>query len=109
MHNVPGAIYRGALDSDWTMELISEEIERIAGHPAAEFMGSSGRTFASIIHAEDRDRVEDTVRAAVAAGEPFNLEYRIVRADGTVRWVLERGRARAPLLRARVPRGVASS
>jgi signal transduction histidine kinase len=32
--------------------------------------------------------------AAVHARRPFNLEYRIVRRDGEVRWVLERGQAR---------------
>jgi hypothetical protein len=31
MHNVPGAIYRGGLDSEWTMELIGDEIARISG------------------------------------------------------------------------------
>jgi PAS domain S-box-containing protein len=91
MHNVPGAIYRGVLDSDWTMELIGDEIERISGYPAGDFMGNAGRTFASIIHPEDREQVEQAVHEAVSAGEAFNLEYRIVRADGAVRWVLERG------------------
>lgn len=33
MANVPGAIYRCAPDRDWTMELISDEIERILGLP----------------------------------------------------------------------------
>ncbi len=30
--------------------------------------------------------------AAVDGGRPFALEYRVVRADGTARWVMERGR-----------------
>ena len=29
--NVPGAIYRCALDANWTMHLIGDEIERITG------------------------------------------------------------------------------
>jgi len=33
MANVPGAIYRGANDAYWTMELISDDIERISGYP----------------------------------------------------------------------------
>jgi signal transduction histidine kinase len=35
--------------------------------------------------------VEREVRTATRADRPFALEYRIVRADGTVAWVLERG------------------
>jgi len=35
--------------------------------------------------------VHRRVRAATSADRPFGLEYRIVRADGTAAWVLERG------------------
>jgi PAS domain S-box-containing protein len=91
MHNIPGIIYRGALDSDWTMHMIGDEVERVTGYPATDFLDNQGRTFASVIHPDDRDYVEVNVAAAVDQHEPFNLEYRIVRADGEVRWVLERG------------------
>ena len=60
--NVPGAIYRCALDADWTMAVISDEIERISGYPAADFIGSERRTFGSIIHAGDRPDVDREVR-----------------------------------------------
>ena len=46
---------------------------------------------ASIIHPDDRDEVERAVAAATDRGEPFALEYRLVRADGTTRWAMERG------------------
>jgi PAS domain S-box-containing protein len=91
MANVPGAIYRCAPDRDWTMELISDEIERISGYPPGDFIDSAARTFASIIHPDDRERVEEAVFEACAAGRPFVLEYRIQRAGGDERWVLERG------------------
>jgi PAS domain S-box-containing protein len=89
--NVPGAIYQCALDPDWTMAVISDEIERISGYPPADFVGSARRTFGSIIHPEDRGEVDRAVRAATSADRPFALEYRIVRADGRTAWVLERG------------------
>jgi PAS domain S-box-containing protein len=91
MANVPGAIYRCAPDRDWTMELISDEIERLSGYPPGDFIGSAVRTFASVIHPDDRQRVENAVFEACAAGRPYVLEYRIRRADGDERWVLERG------------------
>jgi PAS domain S-box-containing protein len=89
--NVPGAIYQCALDPDWTMAVISDEIERISGYPAADFVRSARRTYGSIIHPEDRGEVDRAVRAATSADRPFALEYRIVRADGGTAWVLERG------------------
>ena len=89
--NVPGAIYRCAIDDDWTMAVISDEIGRISGYPASDFIRSARRTFASVIHPDDREEVEREVLAAVAADRPFALEYRIARADGSTAWVLERG------------------
>jgi signal transduction histidine kinase len=47
----------------------------------------------SIIHPDDREHVERSVAAGVAADRPFTIEYRVIRRDGGVRWVLERGQA----------------
>jgi PAS domain S-box-containing protein len=91
--NIPGALYRGACDRDWTMYWLSDEVETITGYPCSDFIDNSVRTFASIIHPDDRDYVERSVAEAVDARRPYNLEYRILRPDGEVRWVLERGQA----------------
>ena len=91
--NIPGALYRGACDRDWTMYWLSDEVETITGYPASDFIGNSVRTFASVIHPDDRDYVARAVAEAVDARRPFNLEYRILRRDGELRWVLERGQA----------------
>jgi PAS domain S-box-containing protein len=91
--NIPGAVYRCACDGNWTMEWLSDEIETISGYPASDFIDSAVRTFASVIDPDDREQVERSVMDAVDAGRPFELEYRIRRRDGGVRWVLERGQA----------------
>jgi PAS domain S-box-containing protein len=92
MANVPGAIYRSAWHADFALELISDEIERISGYPASDFLGADARrTIMSIIHREDRDRVLRAAQDAADDGLPFVLEYRIERADGEQRWVLDRG------------------
>ena len=46
------------------------------------------------MHPGDAERCAAVRTAAIAAGEPFELEYRLRRADGRYRWVLDRG---APL------------
>jgi PAS domain S-box-containing protein len=89
--NVPGAIYRCTLDSDWTMHLIGDEIERITGFPAEDFIESRRRTYMSLVHPRDRRRVERDVWEAVEAERPYELEYRIRTVAGDYRWVLERG------------------
>ena len=89
--NVAGAIYRCANDSDWTMQFISEEIQAISGYPVADFIDNAVRTYDSLIFAEDRDEAHAAVDAAVAAGTPYMIEYRIINADGAIVWVHERG------------------
>ena len=91
--NIPGAVYRCACDEHWTMEWLSDEIETISGYPASDFIHSAVRTFVSIIHPDDRDHVARSVMDGIERGRPYGLEYRIVRCDGGVRWVLERGQA----------------
>jgi PAS domain S-box-containing protein len=91
--SIPGAIYRCACDLDWTMELLSDEIEEIVGYPASDFIDNAVRTFQSIEHPDDREYVAREVMKSVETGRPFALEYRLLHRDGSVRWVLERGLA----------------
>ena len=89
--NVPGAVYRCAADPPWTMAFCSDGFQEITGFPASDFLGNSRRTFASVIHDADRPGVEADVAAALSARLPFTLEFRVVRADGAIRWVYEKG------------------
>jgi PAS domain S-box-containing protein len=91
MANVPGAIYRTAWHAGGAVELITDEIENISGHPPASFVASNRRTLVGLVHREDRAALREAIDAAAALEEPYSLEYRIVRADGTIRWVLDRG------------------
>src|SRR5215210_5384240 len=63
--NVPGAIYRSAWHGGHSLELISDEIERISGYPPVDFVASAKRTLMSIVHPRDRKRI---TRAVASAG-----------------------------------------
>lgn len=90
--NIPGAIYRCQYEPDLTMEFISDAIAEISGYPATEFIHNQTRTYASIIHPDDRDLVSVVIDHALIIQEPFNVEYRVLHQDGTLRWVVEQGR-----------------
>ncbi|MEG4801567.1 PAS domain S-box protein [Microcoleus sp. ARI1-B5] len=92
IENIPGAICRSLYDADWTMVFVSDEIEAISGYPAGDFIHNNGLSFGSIIHGADREMVDRLRRAAVESKQPYHVEYRIVRADGALRWMSERGR-----------------
>ena len=89
--NLPGLAYRCLNDEHWTMLFFSEEIERMTGYPAGDFMNNAVRSYASIIHPDDGPRVGRTVQAGVVAHQPFEMEYRLIRADGDTIWVHEKG------------------
>ena len=91
MLNVPGAMYRSAWHEGHTLELISDEIENITGYPPANFIASRRRNLISLVHPDDREELLRAVTDCMETREPFAVEYRIVRADGEVRWVLDRG------------------
>jgi two-component system, cell cycle sensor histidine kinase and response regulator CckA len=49
------------------------------------------KLFLETVHPDDRERVKMEIIAARERGVPWDHEYRIVRPDGTVRWILNRG------------------
>ncbi len=89
--NIAGAVYRCAWDKDWATEFMSDAIEDISGYPASDFVRNGVRTYASIIHPDDRAMVEETVLSAVNSNRPFTVEYRVLTAEGKSRWVWEKG------------------
>ena len=52
----------------------------------------SFETVLETTHPADREHLDGAVRKAVAAGEKFDVEYRVPIPDGSVRWVAARGR-----------------
>jgi PAS domain S-box-containing protein len=91
--NIPGAVYRCLVDEHWTVLFVSSPIKEISGYPPTDFVQNKVRSFNSIIHPADRDMVARQVHEAVTNNKPFAVEYRIIHADGSTRWVHERGRA----------------
>jgi len=89
--HIPGVVYRCAYDADSTIEFISDVIEEISGYPASDFLHNQVRTFSSLVAPQDVARVELVMSECLAQKQPYVLEYRIIRVDGTARWVYEKG------------------
>ncbi|MBE9092920.1 PAS domain S-box protein [Tychonema sp. LEGE 07203] len=66
---------------------ISPGYEKIWGRSCAELY-AAGRFIADSIHPEDRDRVVATLTKKIVAED--EMEYRIVRSDGEIRWIRDR-------------------
>ncbi len=86
---VPGAVFR--FRPDGPIDFVSDAIEDICGYSAALFMRSSSDIWANIICPEDRKRQRRAISQALRDGKPYEIEYRIIDAAGTERWVAENG------------------
>jgi len=88
---IPEVIWITALEPERVL-YTSPSFERIWGLKVEELYRSP-RLWTETIHPEDRDRVISTFSEWIAGAEInyHDVEYRIVRPDGTIRWIHERG------------------
>ncbi len=64
----------------------SDEVYRIYGFAPQELVPSLER-FMEVVHPDDRGLIEEAIDGALNGRRPYDLEHRIVRPDGEVRWV----------------------
>ena len=67
----------------------SDEVYRIYGLAPQEFVPSFER-FMRIVHPDDRERLSEVINEALAGHKPYDVEHRIVRPNGEVRWLHRR-------------------
>ena len=90
---VPGAVFR--YRPDGPIDFISDAIEEIAGYTAGQLMRGTTHAWVDLICPEDRRMHRRAVKQAVGEMQPYALEYRIIDAAGTERWVAENGQPQA--------------
>lgn len=91
IQNIPGIVFRCKPDDTWTMEFINDQVEKITGYTSAELCQDHSRSFQSLIHPEDREKVSLTIQKAIPTLESYEVEYRITRKEGSSCWVHENG------------------
>ena len=77
----------GAWDWDLTTGAVtwSPVIERHLGIAAGSF-GGTIEAMRAFIHPDDREAVAERGLEAVRTGAPYSAEFRMIRADGSIRW-----------------------
>lgn len=90
-HNLNGLVYCCLYDAKWTMVFLSGECMQLTGYDAMSILFNHTIDWEEITHPEDRGWVRKIIDDAISTGQRFAAEYRIINADGEIRWVSERG------------------
>lgn len=86
--NIPGIAFRCINKQPWNMIFISDAAETITGYPANDFkLPNPKRNFSELYHPDDLKKSDK----AIVDQESYHLEYRIIRRDGEIRWLMEYG------------------
>ena len=89
VEQLPAVTYLDTADERMTPIYVSPQVERVLGASADAFL--TGEVWARSLHPEDRERAIAESMAAIEAGGPFSIEYRMVRPDGAVVWIRDQG------------------
>jgi PAS domain S-box-containing protein len=89
VQRMPGVVYRCAADSQLSMRALTQGVAELLGYPASDFIDNVVRSYASVIHPDDRAAIVERLHEILdaAAAQPEQLEYRVVTADARERWV----------------------
>ena len=86
--DVPIVVFRWLAREGWPVEFVFPNVVQF-GYSVAQLTNGHIR-FAAIVHPDDYARVRDEVQAYTAAGvSAFEQDYRLICADGRVRWVYD--------------------
>jgi PAS domain S-box-containing protein len=90
--NLPGVIYRCALNEEYTMEYLSDACSRITGYSPDDFIKNKTISFNDLILPEYRLPIWEKWQRIREERSIFEEEYPIKTASGEIKWVWERGR-----------------
>ncbi|GLO55098.1 hypothetical protein PPUJ20066_11340 [Pseudomonas putida] len=91
LDDLPGLIYRGVNDRSWAMDYVSAGCMKLTGYPAAYLTENSELTYGSLILEEYTDYIWYCVQCALLTRKPYQLDYRIRCANGSIKEVWETG------------------
>jgi PAS domain S-box-containing protein len=78
--------YLLALDENLPVLYVSPQAETIFGWPAEEFLHDP-QFWLKCVHPDDYERVSSQADSLQKTGQPFAVEYRIIRRDGQIVWL----------------------
>jgi PAS domain S-box-containing protein len=89
VEQLPAVTYMDTADEEMSSIYVSPQVEQVLGLSADAFV--SDDAWAAHLHPDDHERALRELHEAVREEVPFNLEYRMIRPDGSVVWIRDQG------------------
>jgi len=88
--NLPGMVFQCRYNPpEYTYTFLSKGCETILGYTAEELLG---QPLIRLVHPDDVEIIAKTDAETFPFGLPFEASYRIIRKDGSIKWIWERSR-----------------
>jgi PAS domain S-box-containing protein len=89
VEQLPAVTYMDTADEEMSSIYVSPQVEQVLGLSADAFL--SDHAWAAHVHPDDREQAVRGMREAMRQGDPFTLEYRMIRPDGSIVWIRDQG------------------
>lgn len=86
VENIPAVVYMDDADETNSVLYRSPYVREVLGYEPEEFL-SNREFWQNLLHPEDRERVLAENARTNQTGEPFRIEYRMIRKDGRAVWL----------------------
>ncbi len=90
---LPGGIMGGYLEKGFPLYIINDTMLDYLGYTYDELVKETGEEMEKIIEPEDLERVRRTIYDSIQVNGEYDVQYRIIRKDGTRLWVDDKGHA----------------
>lgn len=88
---LPGGIMGGYLEKGFPLYIINDTMLNYLGYTYEELVEKTGEEMQKIIAPEDWERVERTIYESIEKTGEYDVQYRVIRKDGTRLWVDDKG------------------
>ncbi|MBN2646796.1 MAG: diguanylate cyclase [Thiotrichales bacterium] len=93
VERLPNLVYRfvwAPPEQRWQLEFVNHSVHNLSGYYPYELLNRN-RCFLDLIHPQDVERVEQHIYSALEANQPYEIDYRLQRQDGSGLYVSDRG------------------
>jgi len=91
VESIPSMVYRCYPDPNQTFIFVNRWAERLTGYTPEELMRGLKPSHIDLMHPSDVKETKEAIERAIAEGHGYQLEYRLVSRDGTIKEVLDAG------------------